>query len=371
MKQNMLEIRLIDKYIFQQLIEFFLLGVVIFTSIMFASDAFLTLVKQITAYGIPFKIAFLLIVLKLPFIVVFTIPLAVMMATVYTFNRLNNNSEITVMRACGISISRLALPVLIFGISTAVLSFFINEYVVPTANYQARNVTIWALAQKNVPKGRETFSIKELNRNGSLRRLFYVDKYRNKTLEGITVLDVSKQNVIQIIQSKYAETTPDYWQFKEGSVYTISNLGKVLNTAVFNKLKLFNRYHFSQKKKDNTIKELNFYGLIKYIKNKQSPAGNINVNNALIQLNEKFALPLTSILVAIIGVPLAINPPRSRFNKGYVYSILIIFLFYIARAFFLSLGEAGTINAVLSAWLPFLLLACLTAGLFYKKAYLI
>ncbi len=60
-QQNML-----DKYILKQLIEVFILGVIIFTSIIFASETFTQLIKQITLFGIPFNIAIMMIILNLP-----------------------------------------------------------------------------------------------------------------------------------------------------------------------------------------------------------------------------------------------------------------------------------------------------------------
>ena len=98
----------LDKYILKQVIEMFVMGVLVFTSIIFASDTFITLIKQISMYGIPFKIAFLIIILHLPSVFVMTIPMGVLLATVMTLNGLSLSSEITVMRACGIGINRIA-----------------------------------------------------------------------------------------------------------------------------------------------------------------------------------------------------------------------------------------------------------------------
>ena len=55
---------ILDKYLSRQVIEMFLMGVVVFTTILFASDTFITLVKQISKFGIPFKVAFIMILLK-------------------------------------------------------------------------------------------------------------------------------------------------------------------------------------------------------------------------------------------------------------------------------------------------------------------
>lgn len=365
----MKDIKILDKYISKQLIETFLLGIIIFTAIMFASDTFLGIVKQISSYGIPLKAAFLMIILKLPSIIVLTIPMGVLLSSILTFNKLSTSFEISVMRACGISITRLALPVFIFGLTAGLLSFAINEFIVPAANYQTRMLTLWAIEQRNIPEGKTNFSFKELNDN-KLKRLFYIDSYSNKTLKGVTVLDMSKRGSIQILQSKYGSATPDFWNFNQGVLYTISQNGKTMNTTVFNKLKLFSEMTLSGKHKNGRASELNFIQLANHIKNKKSIAGD-DLNELIIKLNEKFAIPIASLLVALIGVPLAITRPRVRFNRGLLFSILIIFCYYLLRAISISIGEAELMNPILAAWLPNLMITLFGGILFYRKAYLI
>ena len=60
----------LDKYILAQIIEMFLMGVFVFTAIIFASDTFITLIKQISKYGIPFKVALIMIILKMVYILI-------------------------------------------------------------------------------------------------------------------------------------------------------------------------------------------------------------------------------------------------------------------------------------------------------------
>src|SRR5574344_1482882 len=141
----------LDKYILKQVIEMFLMGVFVFTAIIFASDTFITLIKQISMYGIPFKVALIMIILNLPSVFVMTIPMGILLATVMTLNKLSLSSEITVLRACGISLNRIAKPIFIFALIMALASFFINETIVPAATKQSKDLALWAFGQKNIP----------------------------------------------------------------------------------------------------------------------------------------------------------------------------------------------------------------------------
>lgn len=173
-KEQQPKVTLLDKYILRQVIEMFIMGVCVFTSIIFASDTFITLIKQISLFGIPFNVALMMIVLNLPQVIVMTIPMGVLLATVMTLNGLSLKSEITVMRACGIGLNRIAKPIFIFALVMSVCSFIINESIVPIMTKQSKDLALWALGQKNIPEGKQNFVFKELNDGGSIKRLFYV-----------------------------------------------------------------------------------------------------------------------------------------------------------------------------------------------------
>ena len=93
----------------------------------------------------------------------------------------------------------------------------------------------------------------------------------------------------------------------------------------------------------NVAKEMNFTKLINYIKH--NALDNQQKNIYRIELYDKLALPLTTIALVLIGVPLAITPPRVRYNRGFLFSILIIFAYYLIRALSISFGEAGSLPA--------------------------
>ena len=117
--------------------------------------------------------------------------------------------------------------------------------------------------------------------------------------------------------------------------------------------------------------QFNFFKLMSHIK-KLEKAGNIDTKTLLqfkIQLFDKLALPVTTFALALVGIPLAITPPRVRYNRGFLFSIMIIFIYYVVRAFSLNLGEAGKILPFFAAWLPVIAISILGFYLYYRKAY--
>ena len=122
----------IDRYLLKQVILVFIMGVFVFSTIIFASDTFITLIKQISQFGIPFKVALIMILLNLPAVIVLSIPMGVLLSTVMVLNKLSLSSEITVMRACGIGLNRIAKPIFTFAVVMALATFVINESIAPS-----------------------------------------------------------------------------------------------------------------------------------------------------------------------------------------------------------------------------------------------
>lgn len=369
LKEKYNSTKILDRYLLKQVIEMFLMGVFVFTTIIFASDTFITLIKQIAKFGIPFKVAFIMILLNLPSVIVMTIPMGVLLATVMTLNRLSLSSEITVMRACGIGLNRIAKPVFIFAIIMALSSFFINESIVPIMTKQSKDLALWALGQKNIPDGKQNFVFKEINDNGVLKRLFYVGLCEKKTLYNVTVLDNSKDGTIQVLQARQGKTSPAGWQFERGAAYTIGNDGQVLNTTLFDTSVVKFGLDLSKELNKNVAKEMNFAKLAKFLVSSNLKPEQRRIYT--IELFDKIALPLTTIAFVLLGVPLAITPPRVRYNRGFLFSILIIFAYYVVRALSISFGEAGSLAPFFAAWIPNIVLTVWGVYLYYKKVYTI
>ena len=371
--QKYRQMPILDKYVLKQLLEVFLMGVIIFTSIIFASETFTQLIKQITLYGIPFNIAFMMIILNLPQVFVMTIPISTLFATVMTVNRLSLNSEVTVLKACGISISRIAKPIFAFAIVMTFVSFFISEVIVPATSMTSKHLAIYSLQKKHVPEGRMNFTIKDADKNNVLKRLIYIEECKDKTLNNVTLIDLSDKDAIQIVQAKTGRTGALGWIFNGGVIYTISRTGKVFNTSLFDD----STVSFGIENADGLVKETasqyNFFKLLKYInKNKINKefVEKLKVKYQ-VDLYDKIALPVTTIALTLVGIPLAITPPRVRYNRGFLFSVVIIFVYYLIRAFSLNLGETKAVSPFMAAWLPVIVIFLIGSFLYYKKAFTI
>ena len=156
-------------------------------------------------------------------------------------------------------------------------------------------------------------------------------------------------------------------EIQKGAIYTVTNNGKALDTTLFEDSTIKFGLDLSKELESNIANEHNFIQLCKVL-----TKPDIKDRSYLtISLYDKIALPLTTIVLVLMGVPLAITPPRVRYNRGFLFSILIIFAYYLVRALSISFGEAGALAPALAAFMPNIVLTVAGIGLYYRKVYTI
>ena len=207
-----------------------------------------------------------------------------------------------------------------------------------------------------------------VNDDRSLKRLFYVESCSDKEFHNVTVWDMAKPDAIHILQAQSGGSSPKGWIFNNGIVYTIADGGKVLNSTYFGKTVAQFGVNLKKELKRNVAKEHNFLQLCLFIAHNKTLDYR---QDLIIELFDKIALPLMTMVLVLIGVPLAITPPRVRHNRGFLFSILIIFAYYLIRALSLSFGEAGTIHPFFAAFLPNIVLTIAGTYLYYRKVFTI
>jgi lipopolysaccharide export system permease protein len=344
-------IKIIDRYIFRELIEPFLFGLGCFTAILSASMVLFELVRAVVLKGMPLIIALQIFVYKLPAIIVYIFPMAMLLAALLAFSRLSSESEIIAFRASGISLFRLIIPVLFLGLLVSLINLSFSEIVVPEANRAAKNLLVETTA-KYQPKIQKNVFVPELD-DGQLKRIFYVETMQANTMKDVIVQEFSAGKLTQIITANEAQWQKEKneWLFRDGTIYLIAETGEYKHLIKFAEQSLAIKYspadfYIGDKNPDDmTIAELN-----KFIKLKEKMG--VTVTDFLIQLNMKLAIPFASLVFALLGAPLGISPRRASSSIGLGLSIIVIFLYYILTFISMSLGELKLLTPFLAAWLP-------------------
>ena len=203
--------RLLHRYVLRQLVAPFCFALAALTGFMLISQVakkFGALVGK----GLPWPVITEVFVLSLPFIIAMTLPMAVLLAVLYTFSHLAADNEITAMRANGISVYQILAPVLIWGMFMAAFNLAFVDQVLPRSNARLRSLLI-DIGRKKAAFGLREQVINEVPPSKYFIRASRIDAATGR-LKGVTIYDVGGEASRRIIYADsgsmaYAEGQTD------------------------------------------------------------------------------------------------------------------------------------------------------------------
>ena len=147
-------VKLLNRYILREHLGPLFFALTALTSLMllnYIAKEFGKLVGK----GLPWSVIGEFFLLAIPFTVAMTLPMAVLVATLYAFGRLASENEITAIKASGIGVNRLLVPVLAGGAFLSLLMVAFNDQILPRANHRLRNL------QEDIAQKKPTFALRE------------------------------------------------------------------------------------------------------------------------------------------------------------------------------------------------------------------
>jgi lipopolysaccharide export system permease protein len=204
-------VRLLNRYLLRQLAAPFVFALAAQTSLMLLSQ----IAKKFGALvgkGLPWTVIGEVFLLSLPFIVAMTLPMAVLLAVLYSFSHLAADNEITAMRASGISGYQVLKPVLIWGACMAAFNFVFVDQVLPRSNARLRSLLI------DIGRKKPTFELREQVINEVPPSQYFLRASRidaaTGRMRGITIYDVGGEASRRVIYADsgmmaYAEGQTD------------------------------------------------------------------------------------------------------------------------------------------------------------------
>jgi len=215
-------VRLLHRYLLRQLAAPFCFALAALTSLMLLSQVakkFGALVGK----GLPWRVIAEVFALSLPFIIAMTLPMAVLLAVLYAFSHLAADNELTAMRASGISVYQVLVPVLLWGLVMSVFNFAFVDQVLPRSNARLRGLLI------DIGRKKPTFELREQVINEVPPSQYFLRAGRidaaTGRLKDITIYDVGGETNRRIIyadsgQMAYGEGQTDLnLRLYDGSIH--------------------------------------------------------------------------------------------------------------------------------------------------------
>ena len=359
-----MRLRLLDRYVLKELLYPFIFGVASFSSIFIASTMLFKITQYITQYGASMETIARLFMYNMPEIINYTFPMSMLLAALMAFGKLSGSSEITAMKAGGVSYYRIVAPVLVVGFFVSMFSLVWAEKMVPFSKAEAKRILNEEIKHNTRPTTQDHVVIKTIS--GSTQRVTYANKFDEKKgkMTDITIEEFEKGKIARIQTAKEGYWENGSWRIMNGNVFPLNDQEGVTSTARFKEQIIplnFSPKQISWEQKDPeemTIRELREY--IGMLEKQKSPT-----NRQWCEIFMRINIPLASFFFAMIGACLGTQKQRTSSSIGLGISVLVIFIYYAVMTFTTGLGKGGAMPPLLACAIPNIL--CLGIGLYLMK----
>lgn len=294
--------------------------------------------------------------LKVPLTLNLMLPIATLVATLFTIGMLSKNSEITAMRCAGLRVLWLAKPLLGFGLALSFFSLLVNETIVPWTMRRVNEIYNIDIKKKDKKGG---FSQSDFWwRDGNKFYSAGIFDSRTNSLAQFSEFDLSEDFRVsrRVDADKVDWVNPTYrWSMRAVWDYRFPN-GEAVDAKYYNALPLLideQPTDFYETRADPY--SMSFSRLRRFIK--EQKANGVPINQYLADLNEKISFPFINLVVMLVVMPFALKPARSgSLAPSFVAGVTIGFSYYAIHSFSLAMGRAELWPPVLAAWVANFLL---------------
>ncbi len=340
--------KIIDRYLIRQFLQTIFFGLLAFTLIFVVIDMIENIDDFIDQDVSPDIVLHYYLVFS-PEIIKLMTPVSVLFAALFTAGKMANLSELTALKASGVSLYRYMTPFLFTTLVICILSIYFVGYIVPDANQSKVNIEMKYLNKGYTFAGSNIFfqdsktkivSISFFDANANQANQVSIQEFDTNDLTKMK----SRIDAVRII---YDSTTGN-WIAKNGVERNFTASGQKANyfeTLALNDLNFTPSDLLSKQQKPE---EMDLDNLKELIKN-QERAGN-DPTRTLIEYYSRFSFPVASLVCVVFGLPISANRRKGGLAVQVGISILVTFIYLVFQKITQAFGKNGALDPLLTAW---------------------
>lgn len=356
---------IIDRYVLRTFLFYFAVLVAAFVMIWCVFSFFELLTDMLTRNKLALFVPY--IYYLTPFLVYKTAPLGVLVATLVSFGILAKHQELTAFKACGISLFRLSVPILVCSVGVSGLLFGLDHYYLPETNRKQDAI-------RDEIKGRPSRTFLRPDRQwtyGLKDRIFFHRFFdtSNRVLVEVNVFDFAPDRFAlrRHIFAKRAvwNAAQHAWVLKEGWVREVRGSEvthfEQFQSRSFPDLEEDPGYFLKEVRQHQ---QMNWPQLRSYIL--ELAQSGFNTVRLQVELHRKLAFPLFAFVIAVLAIPFSFLADHRGALTGVALSIGLAIAYYAINALFEQLGRANQLTPMMAAWAPSVLFGLSGAYLFLR-----
>ncbi|MCU1228717.1 MAG: transporter, YjgP/YjgQ family [Acidobacteria bacterium] len=354
---------ILDRYVLREFLKM-LFMIVISTAVLITIVDYTQISADVRENHIAFHTVFAYYRFMFFQIVSWTLPISVLVATLVTFGIFSKNNEVTAFKSGGVSLYRVALPVVAVAIVIGGLSYLLSEFVLPYSNQRMDQL-------RNKIKGKKTVA------TASQQKLWFAGKGRyiinflsydrnTKELGQVQVFELHP-TVFRLTRRVYAQRAKwdgTGWVFQNGWIRSFSDDGR---TATYTPIGAPVRLFYAERPEDfetevKTPEQMTYGQLRRYIDTVRQSG--YAADALLVRLYMKTSWPFLSVVMALIALPFAFRVGKRGALYGVGIGLVLGIAYWMIFATCTKLGEVGNLPALLSAWAANILFAIAAVYMF-------
>jgi lipopolysaccharide export system permease protein len=359
----------LDRYMIAELAGPFAFGLSAFMLIFVATNL-LSLSRLVTEEHAPLWAAVEYFLWSLPQVVPYVVPMATLLGVLLAMQRLSGESEIVAMKAGGVSLERIALPLLMIGFLLSVVTFFIEQTIVPYSNDRATE--IMQITIQHAPAFGSNLTVNTPLPGGG-RQLTAATGYdaSTRSLLNVTVIQYDRHGAPQMIifGGRASSQGSTSWTFDDARTYRFNPDGSILESTERTLIIDIGEGPTSLlKRAKGTPQEMSRAEIAQVIRSGQ--LSTTQLGQYIAEFQSQLARPFACLVFALLAVPFGIRRVRGGGTSvGFGLAVAIVFIYYVVMTISNSLGTLGDILAFIMAWFPNVLFFAIGLVLLRRASY--
>jgi len=363
--------KIIDRYILKEIAFPFFMILFILTFVLLMGKI-LQLMDLMVNKGIRVTDIALLVMYLMPSFLLFTIPISLFVAIMMGLGRLSGDNELLVLKAAGLSLHRLARPILVAVAACFLLTALTSYYLAPQGNFAVKTL-LFDMARQKASAG-----IKEKVFNDEFSGiLLYADRVpvSGEHMEGVLISDTrntAEQRTI-IAERAYLVADPRAMtvtlRLENGATHSVDRNLNNYRRMDFGRydLKLdFGAAMAGDAEKTKASTEMTVGEMVRRMRDKKLK--DEDLRELAIEINKKFSIPFSTLVFGILGIPLGIRKHRTVKYWGFTIGLAVVITYYLLRLGGEALAETGRLTPFIGAWAPNIILGVAGIWLFMRAA---
>lgn len=354
---------LMDRYLVREFLMYLGFGLGIGTALFVVVDLLQTLDRYLRTKP-PLTYILEHFVYRLPAGLYQGLPVIVLVSTIFLFLTLSRQHELTALKAAGVSLYRVSLPILLLAFGVSVGSVVFQETLLPVLNSKGEEVDKIKI-RGELPRHLQRRT--QIWYRSSESRFFKVDLLdpAGRQMDGLTILEIDRSfRLLNRLDAARARWAPRGWEFERGWFREFGADGSVESVPfTLTSLELpetVEDFIYIQKPADTmSFRELRAY------MNKLQEGGH-QVGKYVLQLYAKLSFPLVHVIMALVAIPFALQWPRGGRIVGIALAIALSMGYWVVNSLALSFAKADLLPPLLAAWTANIVFAGLGISLFLR-----